>query len=408
MGYPGRVRWSRLTVVVVTVAAFAAQGRAAPLFTHPPADIARVAGVVPLGNLNPGGGHVRAVDHMYLRYVDPANGGEDAVTVRAMASGKIVLVTRTLSGDDPKTDHSLFIQHDAHVTSQFDHLHALSGRLKKHLAKRPGGWIAVREGFEVMFLGELGAPPPLAVAGGEKVGATRSYSHAWDVGVTDARVKRKFLGKGKRRYPTFVDFADALGVALDENPFPGHPTLNAACFLDYLAPALRAEWQELLVSDPKSCGRPDWDLKGKLRGTWFNQAVDAAAEPPVFDLERAAIAIVPHNFRPEIEVQIGIGSGHPLAALDPGGMHPQLRNRFVVTFDPAPAARVNPDPAKVTVAQAPVCYDLRYGQLFNLLLLDLVAPKRLLVHFDPTPRQESGCAAALAGPAPAWTATYVR
>ena len=384
----------------------------AGLFTHPPTDIAKVRGIVPLGNLNPGGGHVRAVDHMYVQYLEPANGGTDAVPVRAMAGGKVVLVTRALSDDDPKKDYSLFIQHDAFVTSQFDHLHALAPRLQKHLATRPGAWIPVREGFEVLFLGQLGAPAPLGVKAGEKLGTTRSFSHAWDIGVTDTRVKRKLLGKGERRYPTFLDYAEALGLELEQPPFPGHPTRNAACFLDYLTPALRAAWFPLLVSEPKGCGRADWDVNGKLRGHWFNQEVDELEEPPVFALEEAALAIVPNNLVPETQVQIGAGSDHPLAALDPDGLYPQLRNRFVVVFDPSPGARVNPDPAKVGVATGRVCYDLRFGspagERYNVLVLRLAAKRRLLVLFDPTPREAPGCAAALAGPEPPWTATYVR
>lgn len=405
---------SKALLLAVAVAALAATARAAapPLFSHPPTDIERVSGVVPLGNLNPGGGHVRPVDHMYLRYLDPANGGADAIPVRAMAAGTIVLVTRAVSDDAPEADYSLFIQHDAFVTSQVDHLHSLSKRLAKHLAKRPGAWIPVRESFSVLFLGQLDAPAPLAVKAGERVGTSRSFSHAWDVGVTDTRVKRKFLGKGERRYPTFLDFAEALGAPLDHSPFPGHPTRNAACFLDYLAPAVRQAWSALLVSDPKGCGRPDWDLDGKLRGQWFNREIDEADEAPVFDLEFGALSIVPDNYLPETQIQIGIGSDHPLAALDPTGIHDQLSNRFVIAFDPAAGARTNPDPAKVKPATGIVCYDLGYGtgagERWNVLLLRLAAARRLLVFFDPTPRETSGCPAALAGPEPVWTATYVR
>jgi hypothetical protein len=45
-----------------------------------------------LGNVNPApnGGHIRPVNHMYLDYVTPRNGGTHLVEVDAMAAGNIV------------------------------------------------------------------------------------------------------------------------------------------------------------------------------------------------------------------------------------------------------------------------------------------------------------------------------
>jgi hypothetical protein len=384
-----------------------------PLFSHPPTDLALVAGIVPLGSASPASGHIRPVDHMYLRYQRPASGGADRLPVYAMAAGRLVMATRTRSDEIPDTDYALWIQHDEGVTVELQHLHQLATALRRHLARAPAGaWIEVRDGFEAMFLGQLGAPAPLRVRAGQTVGWTKSWSHAWDVGVSDPRVEAALEAEGPLRYPGLVDLAAAVGVELERPPFPGHPTRNAACFLDYLAPALRAAWTQKLLSTPKSCGRAGWDLAGRLRGTWFNAAVDTAQPPPVLELEWAALSIVPDALRPGTHVQIALATGHPLAALDPTGAHPQLRRAFLVAADARAAARANPNPARVSRRTGVVCYDLQYqgpgGAAYNLVLFRLASARRLLVAFDPTQRAAPGCAAAPAAPVGGWTATYVR
>ncbi len=376
----------------------------------PPTDLDLVDAVIPLGNLNPGGGHVLPVDHMYLDYLHPASGGADVVPVYAMADGELVMATRTFRDDLSEIDYSLYLRHDAYVTAKFDHLYGLSSRLLDYLASAPGGWLDPGGGFQLMFLGQLGAPVPLPVRRGEQVGITRSYSSSWDVGVTDNRVHRQLLGVGAHRYPSISELAGALGFAVHD-PFPGHPTVNAACFLDYLEPAVREAWQARLVSTPRDCGRNDWDIAGCLRGNWFNPALDTAPSPPVFRREVAALSIAPDNLRPLTHLQIGIGSGDELAALDPSDTYPQLDQEFDVAPDRSPGARINPDPANVCSPGVTVCYDLTYQQgstRYNVLLFQLTPGGRLRIHYDPTPRLTSGCAAALAAEPAEWTAEYVR
>ncbi len=376
----------------------------------PPTDLDLVAGIVPLGNLNPGGGHVLPVDHMYLGYLHPVSGGGDLVPVRAMADGELVMATRTFRDDLGETDYSLYIRHDAYVTAKFDHLYGLSSRLLDHLASVPGAWLDPGGGFQIMFLGQLGAPVPLPIGRGEQVGITRSYSSNWDVGVSDNRVHRQLLGIDSHHFLGMTELAGALGYAIHD-PFPGDPTTNAACFLDYLDPAVRDAWRAGLDSTPQDCGRNDWDVAGCLRGNWFNPAIDTVPSPPIFRREVAALSIAPDNLRPATHVQIGIGSGDELAALDPTNAFPQLDQEFDVVPDRAVGARLNPDPANVCTPGVTVCYDLVYQQgstKYNVLLFQLTTAGHLKIRYDPTPRAASGCAAALVAEPAEWTAEYVR
>ena len=112
-----------------------------PVFSAPPTDIVNVAGVIPLGNTSPRSGHVLPVDHMYLQYPDPDNGGADAYPVYAMAAGTIVLVQRNQREDRADPDYQIFIRHDRLVTVYYDHVHVLSPRLAAYTDGVEQGWL---------------------------------------------------------------------------------------------------------------------------------------------------------------------------------------------------------------------------------------------------------------------------
>jgi hypothetical protein len=64
-----------------------------PVFTISPIDPGEISGIVPLGNLNPLGGHVFPTDHIYLDY-----GGRAGLAVRAPAEGTVYAVRNQLHG----------------------------------------------------------------------------------------------------------------------------------------------------------------------------------------------------------------------------------------------------------------------------------------------------------------------
>jgi hypothetical protein len=191
-----------------------------------------------------------------------------------------------------------------------------------------------------------------------------------------------------------MDYMSLLGVAADP-PYEGQQTLNAACFLSYMTPEMRAEWWTKLISSPQGCGQTGWDVRGRLRGAWFSDAVDAAPDPPLFTLSSGELAIVPDVEIPSVFARVSIGAG-PLSPVDPSHTLDQLRHAFRVAIDRTPGTRVNPDPALVRVRAGSVCYDLQYGTpagtRYNTVLFNLMASWRLRVRYDTTPYPTPQCA----------------
>lgn len=410
---------SVLLLAILNLAAPArAADRTAVVFTDPPTDIANTTGVRPLGNLNPGGRHVLAVNHMYIDYPFPDTAGAHAYPVRAMADGEITSISRQQVPGRPDLDYQIFIRHADTLTMYYDHLHGLSASIMAAIAgvswfnpNGPSGPDVVPGGI---LFGQMGAPAPLAVLAGEQVGITKSYSHSWDVGVIDARFQQIFAGHGPARYPDFDNLRKLLHQFGLEAPYAGNRTENATCFLDYLTPALRSAWFALLLSTPQTCGSDAWDVRGKLRGAWFNPALDALALEGLLgvDIDSAALSIIPYNYQPLTRLQIGVGSGTPFSAFDPAGAIPQLRSPLLVDVDFTPGARINPDPATVGHAAGTVCYDVSYndpgGTRWNTMLFRMLGGRRVAIKLDATPQLSPGCASTpLAEPDPSWI-VYVR
>jgi hypothetical protein len=348
-----------------------------PLFVRPPADLNEVAAVIPLGNVNPApnGGHIRPVNHMYLDYVTPRNGGTHLVDVTAMAAGRIVALFQRqteVQGVGPIDEYEVWIQHTDEVTSYYDHLHELEARLRLPDKRDPtAGWVDVGPG-RFLFLGLNGARDPVRVRPGQRLGGTRNYFTNWDIGVVDTRSVGSFLGRGVLRYPSFPEFlaqyireggsAPSLGP---DQPFPGESFVNSACFIDYMTPPLAAEWRAKLVGDG-SCGRPDWDRAGTLLGNWYRADVTAVTFENMMMTEANAISFSPYNRDPVNQVQIGIGTN--FVAGWPASIAPisesvrvaaadRLARPLAFTPDRTPGSQRNPDPAAVGVGGY-ACYDI--------------------------------------------------
>ena len=354
-----------------------ATGGGRPLFVRPPADLDVVAAVLPLGNVNPApaGGHIRPVNHMYLDYVTPRNGGTHLVDVHAMAAGRIVALFQRqteVQGVGPVDEYEVWIQHTDEVTSYYDHLHELEARLLYPDWRDPAaGWVDIGPG-RFLFLGVNGARDPVHVRPGQRLGGTRNYSTNWDIGVVDTRHIGSFLGRGVLRYPSFPEFlaqyireggnAPRLGPG---QPFPGESFVNSACFIDYMTPPLAAEWRAKLVSGG-SCGRPDWDQEGTLLGNWYRADVTAVTFENMMMTEANAISFSPYNRDPVNQVQIGVGTN--FVAGWPASIAPisesvrvaaadRLTRPLAFTPDRTPGSQRNPDPAAVGVGGY-ACYDI--------------------------------------------------
>ncbi|GEM_PF-3248786 len=346
-------------------------------FIHGPTDLGSTPAVIPIGGLN-GFSHILPVDHAMIAYPDPANGGMDEFLVYAMGDGELVMVLRETSDDIPDPDYELYVRHSFHLTSQYAHMYSVTPGLQAYLDSVPGAWIEFGD-TAFLFPGQLGASEPLTITAGEVLGTTKSYGHAWDVGVIDSR-QRSGRFANPERYPD-LELLEILGVELEHPPFRGSRTLNAACFLDYMPEPLRQQWAALLASVPPACGRAGWDLPLRLRGAWFNPDIDAAPPEALFELEQAAVSIVPWNLAPDTHVNIAIGHGSDFSAFDPDDNLDSIHEDFVVAIDPDPAAVVNPDPASVSFQTGTVCYDLRFdvgGMVgYHALFLRLQPPAGL-------------------------------
>ena len=406
-----RARWLGIAVGIPLALALGPRpgSGAEPIeFSSPPTDIGNVAGVVPQGNTNPRGDHVLPVDHMYLEFPDPDNGGADSYPVYAMADGEVVFIQRVQDPGKADPDYQIFIRHDKKLTSYYDHVNGLSTRIQDHIDAAAGDpWLVPVPDFELLLLGQGDAPEPLPVTAGETLGVVKSYSFSWDVGVIDGAVKHRLAGSRKRRYPDLRTVLKVFGFKV-KAPHKGHEIANGTCFLDYLSPALQPAWKALLVSTPQECGSHAWDRKGTLQGAWFNPEL---GKTDFFEIESGALAIGPDNYSPGDRIQISMGAGTSFSAFDPADALDQLDRAFLVDFDPAPGARINPDPAQVTKHSGTVCYELEYedaGTRYNTLLLHMVASKKLAIDFDPTPNLVPSCPGVLPEPDETWTAIYVR
>ncbi len=366
-----------------------ATGVGRPLFVRPPADLDEVAAVVPLGNVNPApsGGHIRPVNHMYLDYVTPRNGGTHRFEVDAMAAGRIVALLQRkteVQGVGPVDEYEVWIQHTDQVTSYYDHLHELEARLPDW-HDPAAGWVDFGAN-RILFLGLNGARDPVHVRPGQRLGWTRNYFTNWDIGVVDTRRVGSFLGSGLLRYPSLPEFfaqyisegghVPPLGP---DQPFPGETFVNSGCFIDYMTPALAARWRAKLVGDG-SGGRPDWDREGTLLGTWYRADVTAVTFENMMAAEANAISFSPYNRDPENQVQIGIGT--KFVAGWPASIAPisesvravaadRLARPLAFTPDRTPGSQRNPDPAAVGVGGY-ACYDipsLEFGGATHRLLV---------------------------------------
>jgi hypothetical protein len=169
--------------------------------------------IIPLGNLNPAGGHVFPTDHIYLDY-----GGLPGLTVYAPAGGTITSIRDQLRGD-----LKVEIRIDENVSYYLAHLY-----LEPGIAR--GG----------------------AVAAGQKLGRASGQSML-DMGASDARV---FLAgyANPERYP--------------------QPTLHAISPLKLFAEPLRGQlYQKVKRKGVDRDGKIDLDIPGRLVGNWFGQGL---------------------------------------------------------------------------------------------------------------------------------------
>lgn len=218
-----------------------------PVFAVAPLDLDEVREIIPLGNLNPRGGHVFPTDHIYFDY-----GRKPDLPVRAPAQGTVFAVI-VQSGGDLKIEI----------------------RLDEHLC---------------YYLGHLLLEPGLGngsqVKAGQVVGRASARS-SLDLGAYDDRVRLPgFINPG--RYPA--------------------STLHAVSPLALFAEPTRGRlYAKVKREGPDKDGKIAFDQPGRLVGNWFHESLaekdSGRGAPETWNKQLAFV----YDVRKPAEVRIAIG-----------------------------------------------------------------------------------------------------
>lgn len=239
-------------------------GKDMVFFTKSPIQINKLTSIGPLGSLDPEGGHVFPVDHVYF-FTTGQGGSLDASKsgeVNVFSPGN-VMVTKIAyieywEGDTlVDKDYSIYFKPCREAEAAFYHVKTLSSTLMSQLE---GKLDLVREAatgqhaqsrFEVKTDINLRAGELIGKAGGT------FRSQALDYRMVDERI-------------------DSLTYA---NPDRwSESQQHIVCPLDYYAEPLKGQLMELIGdgTKPRSeslvCGRIDQDIKGTVQGVWFAES----------------------------------------------------------------------------------------------------------------------------------------
>jgi len=187
-----------------------------PVFTASPLEPDAIETIVPLGNLNPRGGHVFPTDHIYLNY-----GGKSGLEVFAPGDGTVRAVRPQLHGGD-----KVEVRVDENLTYYLAHVRLNQG---------------IRVGTRVKAGQTLGR---VATAGG------------LDLGASDERV--------------------TVSGLLDPARYPSS-TLHVIPPLELFAEPLKSRLRAKVAREgPDRNGKCDFDQAGKLVGNWFHESLPAS------------------------------------------------------------------------------------------------------------------------------------
>lgn len=199
--------------------------------TVSPLDTATIFAVTPLGQIAPPG-HVLPTDHIYISFVDPWSGAQQANDcrarpVRAAAAGVIFFVLVTEAAGDTKVD----VQSSATFHYYYD-----------HVLLRPGYTVGVR------------------VAAGDTIATTTGRCPSMDLGVWDSGLTPS----------GFVNPSRYAGQSL-------HVLPPLRYFTEPLRSALYARVRLFAGVPADKDGRTDWGVKGRLAGDWFHSSLATAS-----------------------------------------------------------------------------------------------------------------------------------
>lgn len=263
-----RLAMKAATVKLSLVAMLATAGRAddsAPVFMVSPVDPADVTAIIPLGNLNPRGGHVLPTDHVYFEYqrkpgpivVAPAAG--TVFAIRDQFSGGLKIEVRVNDNLSYYLAH-LFLDSDVRIGSR--------------------------------------------VQAGQVLGRA-SGGGALDLGASDARVKLRGL-INPARYP--------------------RSTLQTVSPLAWFTESLKRRlYPKVIREGDDKDGKIDLDQAGRLVGNWFHASLTVDENSRAGREISAKELAFAYDVRRPKEVRISIGgtiAPAGLYAVQPGAHDP--------------------------------------------------------------------------------------
>lgn len=159
------------------------------LFSVSPVSLQQVTGIVPLGNLNPKGGHVFQTDHVYF-YVHNPDGGQTPPQITVVSPGDVWIKSMAsaeyLSASPPYTDYSIYFYPCEELRAYFFHVSSISGKLRD--AFGTGGRCSEYE-TGVFKVRRCEKEMDVKVSAGEVIGTAggRPNQYALDMGASDSR-----------------------------------------------------------------------------------------------------------------------------------------------------------------------------------------------------------------------------
>ena len=325
------------------------------LLTVPPIALADIGGWVPLGAMNPPG-HTFPTDHQYL-YLSTFTTPSAQRPVDLVAPGNLTITRarRTTYSTDGHTDYSLSFAPCRETAGEFGHVATIAPALLSRLGPidqgcdsySPNPGLTVSTCYTRQIAIEVSAGEALGTVGGAPNPASLDFSF-WDTRVASLRYANP-----------------ARWIANSE----GFDNFHVVPGSDYFAEPVKSSIAAKLGSfDGRTRrtvaplgGTIELDAPGTVQGAWLNPTQPTHPETP-------HLAIVPDNVDP---AQMDVSMGTSL----PGFSSGQYR------FAPAASGLVNRRPSEITPDGQTYCFELQYG---GVLLVRLVDATTLRVEGRPS------------------------
>jgi hypothetical protein len=354
-----------LALVAVATVALPAHAQPSPsqrpcprgdvLFNHLPTDLSQVAGIVPLGNMNPAG-HTLPTRHIYV-YPNMTTPGDvsTAITVPVYAPGRAEIVAVEYHPDS--SDWSIHLKPCRDVLLYYFHIDRLAPAIAAAVGDVADGGVD---------MGDFTAKPvSIVLTPGQLIG----HAQTFDIGVHDFRKPPQPFANPARYavdLPTLIAAFPGLAgdpIALAVAPHIIPQALFNRCPIDYFTAPLRAALTARLsdydgaplASGAPRCHSHMQDVAGTAQGNWWN---DTDPTHDALFSEDHAIALANWNVTPSVQLfslnENVPGFSHTL--LEAGALPDYVNSTFEFPVRAGPQ-RTNRRFAEIT-DDAIYCYDL--------------------------------------------------